>query len=65
MNYKKENITSIGELMTTDGGRNLTPVFEGGNGFGIQVKISKEEFKVVRGNVDAMKDLAILKLNNQ
>lgn len=64
MNYKKENITSIGELMTTDGGRNLTPVFEG-NGFPTLVKISKEEFKVVRGNVDAMKDLAILKLNNQ
>lgn len=65
MLYKKEDINSIGELMTTDGGRNLTPVFEGGSQHGVLVKISKEEFNLVRGDKEAMKDLAILKLNNQ
>lgn len=62
MRYKKELIISIGELMAFDGGRNLTPIFVGET-FPILVNITDVEFKAVRGNVDAMKDLAISKLN--
>lgn len=62
MRYKKERIISIGELMAYDGSRNLTPVFAG-ESFPVLVNISKAEFKSVRGNIDAMKDLAISKLN--
>lgn len=63
MSYKKENISSIRELMCADGGRNLTPVFKG-NMFPVMVKITAEEFKGVQGNEELMKDLAIKKLNS-
>ncbi len=62
MDFKKEKITSIGELVSQRGGRNLTPVFEGTQ-FPTLVYVTKEEFETVRGNKEAMKDLAILKLN--
>ena len=60
--YKKSDIRSIGELRTPDGGRKLTPVFKGYI-MPIFVKITKEEFEKVRGDVEKMKDLAIEKLN--
>ncbi len=63
-NYKKSEIRSIGELVAHDGGRNLTPVFKGGM-FPILVKVTKTEFEKVRGDIDAMKDLAIKKLNKK
>lgn len=63
MEFKKENITSIGELNCQDGGKRLTPIFKGGNGFPKFVYVTKEEFKTVRGKEDKMKDLAIKKLN--
>jgi len=62
MELKKENITSIGELACHDGGRRLTPVFNG-EVFPKFVYITNEEFQVVRGDKDKMKDLAIKKLN--
>ena len=63
MSYKKENIRSIGELRSHKGGRNLTPVFHG-NQFPVKVYVSPEEFEKVRGNIEAMKELAIKKLNS-
>lgn len=62
MQYKKESIISIGELMAYDGSRNLTPVFAG-ESFPVLINVTEAEFKTVRGNIDAMKDLAISKLN--
>lgn len=61
-NFKKENITSIGELNRADGGRTLTPIFKG-RIFPNMVIITAKEFKAVRGDKELMKDLAIKKLN--
>ncbi len=60
--YQKTDIRSIGDLSAADGGRTLTPVFKGSS-HPILVKITKTEFEKVKGNIDAMKDLAIKKLN--
>lgn len=62
-NYKKENITSIGELVAHKGGRNLWVVFKG-NHMPVMVHIDDKEFKAVRGNKELMKDAAIKKLND-
>lgn len=62
--YKKSDITSIGELNTFKGGKNLTPIFKGSQ-FPIFVYVSREEFESVRGDKEAMKDLAIKKLNER
>lgn len=64
--YKKSDIISIAELNSHKGGRNLTPIFRGirGSIFPVFVYVTKLEFEKVRGNKDAMKDLAIEKLNN-
>jgi len=61
MSYTKSNIVSIGELQSHKGGRNLTPVFKG-NQFPVLVYVTPDEFEKVRGNKEAMKDLAIQKL---
>lgn len=60
--YQKDNITSIAELVCK-GGRNLTPIFKGSQ-FPVLVFVTDAEFKKVKGDNNAMKDLAILKLNN-
>jgi hypothetical protein len=60
---RKEDITSISELICTDG-RNLTPVFKGSM-FATLVYVTNSEFETVRGNTEAMKDLAIQKLNSE
>lgn len=62
MRYKKEMIISIGELMAYDGSRNLTPVFAG-QSFPVLINVTEAEFKSVKGDIDAMKELAISKLN--
>lgn len=61
-NFKKENITSIGELNRADGGRVLTPIFKG-RIFPNMVIVTAKEFQTVRGNKELMKELAIKKLN--
>lgn len=55
-------IRSISELHTADGGRNLTPVFEGGQ-FPVVVHVTGDEFKTVKGDKEAMKRLAVIKLS--
>jgi len=60
--FKKEDIHSIGELISEDGGRILTPTFEGGATVQ-KVKITGAQFQSVRGDKEKMKDLAIEILN--
>jgi len=63
MEFKKENIRSIGELRSEKGGRDLTPVFKG-EMFPVFVHVTAEEFEGVRGNDESIKDLAIQKINS-
>ncbi len=63
MSYKKENIRSIGDLISHGGGRILTPIFHGSQ-FPVKVRVTSEEFEKVRGNRKKMIDLAIKKLNS-
>lgn len=64
MTYKKEDITSIGELNTQKGGKHLTPIFKGSQ-FPIFVYVTKAEFEATGGIKELMIDLAISKINKE
>lgn len=57
-------ITSIGELASHKGGKNLTPIFKG-NVYPLFVHVTQGEFEKVRGNKELMKELAIEKINKE
>jgi hypothetical protein len=60
---KERDIKSIGWLNCADGSINLTPCVAGST-FPIFVNISRFDFEKVRGDIEAMKKVAVQTLNH-
>lgn len=60
---KEQDIRSIGWLNCADGSINLTPCVSGSN-FATLVNISRCDFEKVRGDIEAMKKLAVQVFNS-